>query len=207
MNIVILGPQGSGKGTQAKLLAEKFGLHYFSMGDLVRELAKKRPDIKVKIDAGTLLPNDEGFEYVKQHFEGKGVFDNIVFDGFPRTLGQYQLVSNWLKEKGFSLNLVIVLEISGEESVKRLSARRMDPKTGEIYNLLTNPPPPTVDVNTLVHREDDRPEAIRNRLGWYHSIVEPMIEAVQKEIPVYKIDGDRPIAVIHQDILHRLRLP
>ncbi|MBI4153521.1 nucleoside monophosphate kinase [Candidatus Woesebacteria bacterium] len=200
MNIIILGPQGSGKGTQARLLSEKFGLYCFSMGDLVRALGEKNPGLKKELTRGTLIPDDEGFNYVREHFEEKKIFNNIIFDGFPRSMGQYKLLSSWLKEKGFGLDLALIINISESETIKRLSARRMDPETGTIYNLITNPPPSGVSADRLVVREDDKPDAIRKRLGWYRSVVVPMIENMKKEIAVYEVDGERPIEVILNDL-------
>src|SRR5258708_29010539 len=121
MNIVILGPQGSGKGTQAKLLAEKFGLFYFEAGEFLRQLADKRDDIKKILDSGKLVPEIELTSYVSAFFDEKQVYNNIIFDGFPRTIEQYVFFKNWLKEKNIGINLVIVLIVSEKTTLERLA--------------------------------------------------------------------------------------
>lgn len=201
MNIILLGPSGSGKGVQAKLLVEKFGLDYVVMGDLLRKAAQERQDIKEIIGQGKLISGEITFSLLKERFVNKAP-QNILLDGFPRTLEQYDIFFPWLMEVGGKFDLVIVLKVSDEELIKRLSARRLDPVTGKIYNLVTDKPPAGVDINYLVQREDDELEAIGKRLGWYHESVEPLIEVLKKDVKVVEIDGDRPIEEIHIDLVN-----
>ena len=206
MIILILGPQGSGKGTQARLLCEKFNFYYFEAGDFLRDLSLRNENVKKILSSGVLVPDAEMSSYVTSFLDSKGLYDDIVFDGFPRTSEQYQVLKSWLLQKKISLDLVIVLKISEKETIRRLSARRMDPSTGKIYNLITDPPPGNVDRNTLVQRNDDKPEAIKKRLGWYRDRVLPLIEKLKKESKVYEIDGERPIEVIQKDLVTLLTL-
>ena len=196
MNIVILGPQGSGKGTQAEFLVQKFQLFYISTGDILRELAKRNSEIAKTIAKGDLIPDREMFSIINNHLDKNDVKDNILFDGYPRSVAQLKI----FEESGRKIDLVIVLNISDDESVKRLSARRMDSRTGKIYNLLTNLPPSDVPVSDLVQREDDKPEAIRRRLAIYHKNTGAEIEDLKKVTHVYEINAERPIEDIQKDL-------
>jgi len=201
MNILLIGPQGSGKSTQARLLVEKWGFFYFESGGFLREIAEKNEKVREMLAGGTFVPNKEMVSYVTAYLDEKGIYDNILFDGFPRSIVQYNFLKSWLKEKNVSLNLVLVLTISEEETVRRLFARRMDPKTGKIYNLVTDPPPGQVDKSTLIQREDDKPETIKKRLGGYKDQVIPLITQLRREVKVVEINGERPIEEIQADLV------
>jgi adenylate kinase len=155
MNILLIGPQGSGKGTQARILLEKFGFFYFESGEFLRKVANDNEELKKALSQGQLVPDREMISYLTAFFDQKNMYDGIIFDGFPRTEPQYQFWKKWLTDKQIKLDLTIVLEISEAETVRRLTARRKDPVTGAIYNLVTDPPPSDVDLSTLVQREDD----------------------------------------------------
>jgi len=199
MNIVLIGPQGSGKGTQARLLCDKFNFFYFESGAYLRKIAEGNSDLKKSLAAGNLVPDREMTSYLAAFLDKENLYDNIIFDGFPRTLEQYNFFKNWLKDKSVSLDLALLLEISEKETIRRLTARREDPATGKIYNLITDPPPPGVSIDSLVHRDDDMPEAIKKRLSLFRERTEPLITELKKDIDVFEVDGERPIDVIAQD--------
>ena len=200
MNILLLGPQGSGKGTQARLLCEKFGFFYFESGQFLRDASKTNEHLAKMLSVGTFVPDAEMTSYVTAYLDQKGVYDNILFDGFPRSVIQYDSLKDWLVAKKVKVDIAFFLKIDEEETVRRLSARRTDPATGKIYNLVTDPPPEGIDLSTLTQRNDDEPEAIKKRLSWYKEQVTPLIAALREDIGVVDIDGTRSIADIQKDL-------
>lgn len=201
MNIILCGPQGSGKGTQARLLCDKFGFFYFESGAYLRRIANEHPEVKAIMDSGKLVPDKEMTSYLTAFLDQEHLYDDVIFDGFPRTLEQYNFLKNWLTDKNVKIDLCIVLEIPKDETIKRLSARRQDPKTGKIYNLITDLPPADVDLNSLVQRDDDKPESIEKRLELYHSRTELLIKELEKDSKVVRIDGLKSINDIHAEIV------
>jgi adenylate kinase len=210
MNIIIFGPQGSGKGTQAELLARDYGLTYFDAGRYLRKLAEKDKRIDNLINKeGKLLPDNEIFSYTKKflednHTEG----DNILFDGYPRSVKQYDLLKDYLSKKETRINHAILLDVSEAVSVKRLTARRTCSVCGKIYNLITEPPANDMTCEcggSLFQREDDKPEAIKRRLELYKIQTQPLIEGYQKEGILIRINGEQPIDAIFNEITLKIK--
>src|SRR3990167_2291198 len=199
MNILLIGPQGSGKGTQARILTEKYGFYYFESGEFLRKVAKKNEDLKKSLAKGEIVPDKEMTSYLTAFLDEKNLYDDIIFDGFPRTVDQYNFLKNWLSDKKVSLDLIIVLTISEEETLRRLTARRMDPATELIYNLVTQPPPASVDINSLVQRDDDKPEAIKRRLALYRERTKPLITELKKYTNLIEVNGERSVRIIAQE--------
>lgn len=200
MNIIMFGPQGSGKGTQARLLCDKFGFSYFESGAYLRKLAEVHPEMGEIMNSGKLVPDEEFTSYLTAYLDQENLYDDIIFDGFPRTVEQYKFLKIWLNKKQVKIDLAIVLEISEGETLKRLSARRQDPVTGKIYNLVSDLPPKEIDVNTLVQRDDDKPEAIKKRLELYHARTEPLISEIENDAKVFRINGERSIEEIENEL-------
>lgn len=178
MNILLMGPQGSGKGTQAKLLTEKFGFFYFETGGFLREMASKNEVLKKIMDEGNLVPDEEMCSYIQSYFDEKNIYDQILFDGFPRDLEQYNFLKHWLRDKNVKLDAVIVLEISKKETMKRLTLRKQ-----------------------IEGRGDDNVHAIEKRLALYHARTEKLIGEIEHEVKVFKVDGERSIEDIAEDLV------
>jgi adenylate kinase len=211
MNILILGPQASGKGTQARLLSENLNLFYLESGRILREIAKVDPYVNETINVkGELLPDDETTRIVSSYLDKNAPSgDNIILDGFPRSLAQYELFASYLSTKGKKIDKAIFLDISDDETVKRLTARRSCVKCGEVYNLLTNPPKSDGICDkcggSLVQRPDDKPEVIQERLKVYRTTTEPLVKKLEEEGILIKVDGEQPIETILGQILEKLK--
>lgn len=210
MNVAILGKQASGKGTQAELLAEEFDFFEVHVGRILKEAAKKDSEIDriVNIE-GELVPDETAFSYTTDYIEKNNKEGrDILFDGYPRSVEQYELLKEWLEKKGQKLNFVIWLDISDKTAIKRISARRVCSKCGEIYNLLTNPPPSEEKCSCggkLVQRKDDKKEAVKKRLAWSRETRAPLLDVFKRDGILIEVDGERPIKVIFEDIVKKLK--
>jgi len=206
MNILLLGPQGSGKGTQAELVLRNFHFYYLEAGDLLREAAKTDSQIDEMINKkGELAPDEIIFSLVTGKLEkDKPDRDGILFDGYPRSVAQYQLLKDWLAQGGKKVDLAILIKIGHEESIRRLSARRICKKCEKIWNLITPPTPPTETTcdcgGELYQREDDKPEAIKERLLLYEKVTGPLLEMLEGEGKLIEVGGERPIDRIYEEI-------
>lgn len=204
MNLIFLGPQGSGKGTQAEMLVQKYGLNYVEMGKILRSM----PEVKESIDKGELVPDEYVRRIAWDHINRQDKEKGFLFDGYPRSLEQYKYLEDMLRKFGKKIDWVIYLYISPEESIRRLSARRTCEKCGEIFNLITNPPknPDVCDKcgGKLTQREDDQPEAIKRRLELFNERTKPILEKARQEGILLEIDGERTIEKIHEEIENKL---
>ncbi len=183
MNILLVGPIASGKGTQAQKLIEKFSLAHLEMGGLFRSITKEETPLgsKVKefIDNGKLVTDDIVVEVVENYLKGIGRLDGILFDGFPRVLSQAQYFEEFLTKKGLKLDIVLYLTLPKEEILNRILNRRTCEKCGKIFNVITNPPKTEGLCDDcggkLVSRSDETPEKTATRIEWFEKEVIPMI--------------------------------
>lgn len=209
MFLIIIGLPGSGKGTQAKLLVEHFNLNYFEAGDFLREIAENNTRIREVMNSGKLVDEVDMTRYVTEYFdEKKDKLQNILFDGFPRFPSQYVAFKKWLAEKNLKIDVVIFLEVSDEEVMRRLSARRVCEKCETVFNLITNPPKTDKCDNCggqLLQREDDTPKAIKIRLEYFHQNTDPMLSLMDNDEVLMKVNGERDITEISKDIISRIK--
>jgi adenylate kinase len=212
MNLIILGPQGSGKGTQAKLLVSKLGLVYLEMGEVLRELASKKTSLGEKIASfqsqGKLVTDEIIAEVLKSFLTEENFKKGILFDGFPRTLPQANLLEDELQNHQVKIDKVIFLNISSQESLRRLKARRICPTCGANYNLVTMPPKngELCDQcgSQLITRSDETDEAIKERLGVYQRETLPLIEIYRQKGILSEVNGEQSVGTIHLEILKNL---
>lgn len=214
MNIVVLGQPASGKGTQAELLTKKLQLAYLEMGDVLREVTKKKTPFSKKIDwimhkKGVLVSDAIIKKVASDWLDKREALKGIVFDGYPRKLSQYQDLEEMLEVRGMKIDKVIYLDVSDEISIKRIESRRICSRCDAEYNLITKPPRKSQLCDQcqvrLSQRQDDKPEVVKKRLKVYHQLTEPLIDYVRQQRILIEIDGERPIEAIHQDIMDRLK--
>jgi len=207
--MTILGPQASGKGTQAEFLAEKLNIPNISVGQLLREEVNSAnelgAEIKKNMDSGGLVPNAIVDKLVKKRIEQADAQNGFIFDGFPRIRIQARVLAKFT-----TLTHVIVIELSDTEAVNRLSGRRTCPKCGKVYHLKFSPPKTEglcdEDNEKLIIRTDDTPEAIRARLKIYHEETEEVIEFYESQGIVIKINGEQSIEEVKKEIFAKLGL-
>ncbi len=192
MRLVLFGPPGAGKGTQAKRLAEQHGLVHLSTGDLFRAAIKAQTplgqDASRYIREGRLVPDEVTNGLVADKLEEID-HDAFVLDGYPRTIPQAEWLLEHLAEHDAPITAVVSLVVPEEDIVDRLSRRRTDSQTGAIYHLDFNPPPEDVPADRLVHRSDDHPDAIRTRLGEYHRETQPLEVFFRERSTFFEVDG------------------
>ena len=209
MNLILLGAPGSGKGTQAQMLTDRFGFFYLQTGTLARKWAEEEPRIADMVNNGKLIPEKEMTEYVMKYLE-KNVPErsNILFEGFPRFISQYKSYEHWLNEKGKKVDLVVALDLSEERAAQRLASRRICDNCGEIFNVITNPP--KVDGvcdkcgASLSVRKDDKPDSIDVRFDYFHKNTQKLIEYLDGLGILLRVDADRSIDVIHADLVREI---
>ncbi len=208
MRLILFGPPGVGKGTQAKLLGEEFGVQHISTGDMLRAAVATGSDLgkkaKALMDAGQLVPDDVMIGIVREVLSSPQNSHGFMLDGFPRTIAQAEALSKIFKDLGVKEFIVVNFELDDEELVRRLSNRLVCKKDGKIFNtdldsLTVKSPCPNCG-GELFQRDDDREETVRKRLKVYHISTEPVIEFYKKRGLVVNIDGNSSIDVVHREI-------
>lgn len=203
MRLVIFGPPGAGKGTQARLLEERRGITQISTGDILRAALEEETPLGQKaksyVESGELVPDELVRKLAEQAITDEG-YDDFVLDGYPRTQQQAEWLTKFLEEHEAPLDAVVSLEVPDEVLVRRLSRRRIHDETGETYHLDHNPPPDDVDPDLIVQRSDDEPETVRNRLAVYREETEPLASYYEKQDALVSVDGVGNIEEVFQRI-------
>jgi adenylate kinase len=233
MRLILLGPPGSGKGTQASLLSEKYDIPSISTGDILRQSIEAQEELGLKakkyMDEGALVPDELVIEIVKSrlikpdcvryaHQRLRLLERGFILDGFPRTVAQAEALDSLLDNPltpfikgdflGYSLRAVINIDLKDEVVIERLSGRRMCRRCNRIYHVVYLPPKTTGICDdcgeTLYQRDDDKPEAIKKRLQVYMIQTTPLIRYYQGKGKLISINGDREVREIHEDIVKLL---
>jgi len=207
LNLILLGPPGAGKGTQAERLREDFDLAYIATGDILRKAVADETDLGKKakqyMDNGDLVPDDVIIGVIIEEVEGAAA-DGFLLDGFPRTVDQAEALDSALARLDRGLTAVLCIEAPDDEVVRRLSGRRMCVKGGHVYNMHTDPPKNDEvcdqDGSRLVQRDDDREETVRKRLEVYHRQTESLIRFYEERDLLKRFDGTRSPTVVHDHI-------
>ena len=212
MRIIMLGAPGAGKGTQAKKIAEKYGIPHISTGDIFRanikngtELGKKA---KTYMDQGLLVPDELTCDLVVDRIQQDDAKNGYVLDGFPRTIPQAKVLDDALTKLGEKIDYAINVDVPDENIVRRMSGRRACLKCGATYHVEHIPPKKENVCDTcgsdLVLRDDDKPETVLNRLKVYHDQTQPLIDYYKNEGILAEVDGTKDMEEVFQDIVNIL---
>jgi adenylate kinase len=208
LNLILFGPPGAGKGTQAERLRKDFQLPYIATGDMLREHVKEGTELGKKakeyMDAGDLVPDELILAMARERLQQEDAQDGFILDGFPRTRAQAEALEDQLRSLGRRVTAVLLLDVSDEEVVRRLSGRRMCVKGGHNYHVEFDPPKHEgvcdQDGSRLIQRDDDKPEVIENRLRVYHEKTKPVTDYYDEQGLLRRIDGTREPSDVHDHI-------
>lgn len=211
MRIILLGPPGAGKGTQAQFICQQFAIPQISTGDMLRAAVAAGSDLGLQaksiMDAGGLVSDDIIIALVKERLTNSDCANGCLFDGFPRTIVQAQAMI----DERITIDYVLEIVISDEEIIKRLSGRRVHPGSGRVYHIDYNPPLQSgLDNETgepLMQRDDDLEATVRNRLGVYHEQTRPLVDFYRnvEEVSYHQLDGVGAVDEVTRSILSVLK--
>ena len=205
MRAILIGPPGAGKGTQAKVICERFGIPQISTGDMLRAHKAKGTELGLKaaefMSKGALVPDEVVIGMVEQRLKEPDAQKGYLFDGFPRTVAQAEALDAMLARIGTKLDGVVLIEVADELLVERVCGRRTDRRSGQIYHLKYNPPPPDAD---LEQRADDREETVRDRLRVYHDQTSPLVPYYEGRGLLRRVDGVGELKAITERVLTAL---
>ncbi|MGB3906002.1 MAG: adenylate kinase [Anaerolineae bacterium] len=214
MNLIMLGPPGAGKGTQAAMLAERLGIPHVASGELFREALKAETELgltaKSYMDRGELVPDEVTIAMIRERLLKPDCDDGIILDGFPRTIEQAKALKELLVEQGKTIDAALFIDASEDELVRRLSSRWTCRNCQAIYNLISNPPREKgkCDIcgGELYQRADDVPETVRNRIRVYWDQTSPLIDYYRDEGLLITIESEGGIDHVQAKILEALQI-
>ncbi len=200
LNLVLLGPPGSGKGTQGERLQEDFRLPYYATGDILREAVREQSmvgkEAKEYMDLGDLVPDDVIIGVIVERVNSEEAEDGFILDGFPRTVPQAEALDEAMEGLGRSIGSVVLIDTPDEEVVRRLSGRRICAKKGHVFHIDFDPPKneDVCDIcgARLLIRDDDKPDVVKHRLNTYHEKTKPLVAYYEKAGVLRRVDGSIP---------------
>lgn len=209
LNLILLGPPGAGKGTQAKRLVEDFGLPYFATGDMLRDAVRDETelgrDAKQYMDAGDLVPDDIIIGVIAEYVQGDDARDGFILDGFPRTIRQAEALEDELSKLERVVTAVLLVDAPDEDVIKRISGRRLCVKNQQhVYNVHFDPPKHEgvcdQDGARLIQRDDDEEDKVKRRLEVYHAQTKPLVEYYEERGLLRRFDGTCSQMEVHDHI-------
>lgn len=203
-----MGLPGAGKGTQAEKINKKYNIPHISTGDMFRLAIKEGTDLGMKakdyMDQGDLVPDEVTIGIVKERLSKADCVNGFLLDGFPRTIAQAEALQQLLTDLNRSIDYVLHVDVPEEKLVERLTGRRICPTCGTTYHVVYNPPKQEGvcdnDGSKLIQRDDDQPETVKKRLSVNIEQTQPLLDFYQDKGYLLKVDGDRDIEVVFQDI-------
>ena len=212
LNLVLLGPPGSGKGTQGERLQEDLRLPYYATGDILRAAVRDGTELgrtaKQYMDRGDLVPDEVIVGVIAERIDSAEAMDGFILDGVPRTMPQAEALDAKLEELGRAVTAVLLIDVSDDEVVRRLGGRRTCETNGHVFHVEFNPPEQEgicdIDGSELIVRDDDKPEVIRKRLETYHAKTEPLIDYYDHRSVLRRIDGEAPPDEVAEEIRRTL---
>lgn len=213
MNLVLLGPPGAGKGTQAKKLSDYYGIPHISTGDILRTAVSEGTALGLKakeyMEKGLLVPDDLIMGIIGERLEKPDCRKGFVMDGFPRTINQAEGLKKLLDEKNTKLDAVVYFDVPKGELIERFTGRRVCGRCGATYHVRYNPPSRenTCDKcgSELIIRADDKKETVEKRISVYEDETKPLIQYYEKEGLLISIDGTKPIDEVFEELISLLR--
>jgi adenylate kinase len=207
LNLILLGPPGAGKGTQAERLTDDFDLPYIATGNVLRKAVDEGSELGKKaaeyMNNGDLVPDDLMIDLVLDCLKSDDASDGFLLDGFPRTVAQADALGEKLEREGRKITAVLNIEVPDEEVIRRLSGRRVS-KSGRVYHVDFDPPKHEgrcdIDGSPLIQRDDDKPETVKKRLDVYHKQTKPLIDYYDERGLLRRFDGTRPPTEVHDHI-------
>lgn len=208
LNLILMGPPGAGKGTQAERLVDDFDLPYYATGDILRAAVAAETDLgreaRRYMEGGELVPDELICRAVVERLDSREAEDGFLLDGFPRTVAQAEALDEALGRRGRTLTSALLIEVPEEEVIRRLSGRRICAKAGHVYHVELDPPKNDgvcdQDGSRLIQRDDDRPETVRNRLSVYRRETEPLIGWYEGRGLLRRFDGVRSPDEVHRHV-------
>jgi adenylate kinase len=208
LNLILMGPPGAGKGTQASRLVEDFDLPYYATGDILRAAVTEGSELgqeaKQYMDNGDLVPDETICRVIMERVDSAEAADGFLLDGFPRTIGQAETLEQALERRGRRLSGALLIEAPDEEVIRRLSGRRICVKNQHLYHVDFDPPKHEgvcdQDGSRLIQRDDDKPETVKKRLDVFHEQTKPLVEHYDDKGLLRRFDGTRPPAEVHDHI-------
>lgn len=205
MRVILIGPPGAGKGTQAKILVERWGIPQISTGDMLRAARANRTPLGLQAEsymsAGKLVPDDVVIGLIEERLKEDDCARGFLLDGFPRTVPQGEALEALLKRSGLQLDAAVQIDVPRHLLIERASLRRTDKRTGQIYHLKYNPPPPNAE---LEQRADDQPDVVEKRLDTYEAMTAALLPYYQGKGLLRRVDGTRDPAQVTKGILEAL---
>ncbi len=208
LNLILLGPPGAGKGTQAERLVDDFDLPYYATGDILRAAVKEDSELGRKageyMERGDLVPDEVIVEIVVDRIDQTEAEDGFLLDGFPRNRDQARALDEELSRRGRRLTAVLLIELDDDEVVRRLSGRRMCVQNGHLYHVEFDPPKREgvcdQDGSKLIQRDDDHPDTVKHRLEVYREQTSPLAQLYEERGLLRRFDGSRSTSEVHDHI-------